>query len=116
MPTPFEKEMQRLHKFLAEVETDEDLDFDNEDNRSEDISEENFSDHESFSEHDIESEQDGGSGNEEVNNSEWFSSKDVVQWRITKFRLNIRTRCHNLVSRLPGTKGPAKDVASLVKS
>ncbi|GBM93654.1 hypothetical protein AVEN_210278-1 [Araneus ventricosus] len=54
MPTSYEKEMERLRKLLAEIETDEDSDFDNEDNGHEDILEENFSDHESFSEHDRE--------------------------------------------------------------
>ncbi|GBM81525.1 hypothetical protein AVEN_227778-1 [Araneus ventricosus] len=67
MPTPFEKEMERLYKLLAEVETDEDS--------------ENFSDHENFSEYDAESEEDGNSGKEEVNNTEWFSLKDGVKWR-----------------------------------
>ncbi|GBM75708.1 hypothetical protein AVEN_36103-1 [Araneus ventricosus] len=47
---------------------------------------------------------------------EWFSSKDGAQWSKTKFRQNIRTRCHNIVSRLLGTKGPVKDVESPVKS
>ncbi|GBN41395.1 hypothetical protein AVEN_151435-1 [Araneus ventricosus] len=41
MPTPFEKEMKCLYE-LAEIETDEDSDFGNEDNGSEDILEENF--------------------------------------------------------------------------
>ncbi|GBN18355.1 hypothetical protein AVEN_268156-1 [Araneus ventricosus] len=36
------KEMQRLRKLLARVETDEDSDFDTEDNGPEDILEENF--------------------------------------------------------------------------
>ncbi|GBN02826.1 hypothetical protein AVEN_216786-1 [Araneus ventricosus] len=54
MPTSYEKEMECLRKLLAEVETDEDSNFDNEDNGPEDILEENFSDHESFSEHDTE--------------------------------------------------------------
>ncbi|GBO11326.1 hypothetical protein AVEN_153766-1 [Araneus ventricosus] len=67
--------MERLGKLFAEVETDEDPDFDSEDNRPEDILGEIFSNHESFSEYDKESEEDGDSGNEEVNNSEWFSSK-----------------------------------------
>ncbi|GBL76626.1 hypothetical protein AVEN_221140-1, partial [Araneus ventricosus] len=40
---------ERLRKFLAEVETDEDSDFDNEDNGPGDVSEENISDHENFS-------------------------------------------------------------------
>ncbi|GBO43522.1 hypothetical protein AVEN_263436-1 [Araneus ventricosus] len=84
------------------------------DNGPEDVLEENFSDHENFSEHDAESEEDGDSGNEETNNKEWFSSKDGVQLR--KFRQNIRTRCHNIVSCLPETKEPAKDVTSPVKS
>ncbi|GBL82119.1 hypothetical protein AVEN_162538-1, partial [Araneus ventricosus] len=42
MPPPYEKEMERLRKFLAEVETDEDPDFDNEDNGPEDALEEIF--------------------------------------------------------------------------
>ncbi|GBO18640.1 hypothetical protein AVEN_65395-1, partial [Araneus ventricosus] len=37
------------------------------------ILEESFSDHETFSAHDTES--DGGSGNEDVNNLEWFHQK-----------------------------------------
>ncbi|GBM24317.1 hypothetical protein AVEN_158875-1 [Araneus ventricosus] len=69
-----------------------------------------------FNENDTESEEDGDSENDEVNNAEWFSPKDGVQWRKTKFRQNIRTRCHSIVSRLPGTKGTAKDVTSPVKS
>ncbi|GBM62211.1 hypothetical protein AVEN_267879-1 [Araneus ventricosus] len=73
MPTPYEKEMKRLRKFLAEVETDEDIDFDNEDNGPEDVLEDIFSDHESFCEHDTESEDNGCSGNEDVNNLEFFS-------------------------------------------
>ncbi|GBO10695.1 hypothetical protein AVEN_40890-1 [Araneus ventricosus] len=59
MPTPYEKEMEFLRKLLAEVGTNEDPDFDNEDNGPEDISEDNFSDHESFSEDDTESEEHG---------------------------------------------------------
>ncbi|GBN89035.1 hypothetical protein AVEN_112374-1 [Araneus ventricosus] len=73
--------MERLRKLVAEVETDEDPDFDNEDNGPEDVLEETFSDHESFCEPDTELEEDGDSGNEEVNNSEWFSSKDGTEWR-----------------------------------
>ncbi|GBO31083.1 hypothetical protein AVEN_144524-1 [Araneus ventricosus] len=92
--------MARLRKLLAEVETDEDPVFENEVNGREDVLEENFSDHERFSEHDTESEEDGDSRNEEVNNSKWFSSKVGVQCRKTKFRQNIRTRCHNIMSRL----------------
>ncbi|GBL72077.1 hypothetical protein AVEN_115089-1 [Araneus ventricosus] len=65
MPTPYE-EMECLLKLLAEVETDEDSDFDNEDNEPEDDLEENFSDHEIFSEHDTESESDGDSLNEKI--------------------------------------------------
>ncbi|GBN37785.1 hypothetical protein AVEN_260016-1 [Araneus ventricosus] len=75
MLTSYEKEMERLRKLFAEVETDEYSDFDNKDNRPEDILEENFSNHESSREYDTESEKDGDSGNDEVNNSKWFSSK-----------------------------------------
>ncbi|GBM00553.1 hypothetical protein AVEN_272082-1 [Araneus ventricosus] len=106
--------MKRLRKLLAEVETYEDPDFDNEDNGREDVLEEIFSDHESFIDHDKKSEEDGDSGNEDVNNLEWFSSKDGLQWWKTKVMQNIR--CHNIVSRLPGTKGPSKDVRSPLKS
>ncbi|GBN42358.1 hypothetical protein AVEN_101687-1 [Araneus ventricosus] len=101
MPTPYEKEMKRLHKLLAEVETHKNPDFDNEGNGPEDVLEEIFFlDHESFSEHDTESEEELDSGSEDVHNVEWFSSKYRVQSRETKFRQNIR--CHNIVSCLPG--------------
>ncbi|GBO17210.1 hypothetical protein AVEN_23-1 [Araneus ventricosus] len=102
--------MERLRKFLAEIETDEDPDFDNEHNIPEDILEEIFTYHESFCENDTESEGDGDSGNVDANNLELFSSKEGIEWRLTKFRQNIR--CHSSVSRLPGTNGSAKDVTS----
>ncbi|GBM39660.1 hypothetical protein AVEN_66682-1, partial [Araneus ventricosus] len=105
--TPKEKELERLHELPTDDETDEDSDIDKERNRPEDVLEENFSDLESFNEHDTESE-DGDSGNEEVSNSEWFTSKDGVLCRKTKFSQNIHTKCLNIVFRLPGTKGPAK--------
>ncbi|GBM64440.1 hypothetical protein AVEN_166683-1 [Araneus ventricosus] len=105
--------MERLCKLLTELEN-EDPDYDNEGNGPEDVLEEIFSDHESFSEHDTESEEDGGSGNEDANNLEWFSSKGRVQWRKTRFRQNIR--CHYIMSCLPEKKGQAKDMTSPVKS
>ncbi|GBM60008.1 hypothetical protein AVEN_99946-1 [Araneus ventricosus] len=79
MPTPYEKEMERLRKLLAELETDEHSDFDNEDKGPEDVLEENFKDHGSLIDHDTESEKVGDSGNEEMINSELFLSKDGVQ-------------------------------------
>ncbi|GBN26170.1 hypothetical protein AVEN_33962-1 [Araneus ventricosus] len=42
IPTPYGKGILRLHKLLAEVETDEDPEFDNEDNGPEDVLEVNF--------------------------------------------------------------------------
>ncbi|GBN70424.1 hypothetical protein AVEN_227427-1 [Araneus ventricosus] len=106
--------MKRLRKLLAQVETNEDPNFDNEDNGSEDLLEVIFSDHESFCKQDTESEEDGDFESEDVNDLELFSSKESIQWRKTKFRQNIL--CHNIASHLPGTKGPAKDVTSPVKS
>ncbi|GBM13990.1 hypothetical protein AVEN_113880-1 [Araneus ventricosus] len=82
--------MEPLRELLAGVETDEDPDFDNEENEPEDALEEISSDRESFCEH------------------------ESTEWRKTKFWHNIR--CHNIVSRLPGTKEPVKDVTSPVKS
>ncbi|GBM63891.1 hypothetical protein AVEN_268812-1 [Araneus ventricosus] len=64
IPTSYEKKWSVYVNFLAEVETDEDSDFSNEDNGPEDILEEIFSDHESFTEHDAKSEEDGDSGSE----------------------------------------------------
>ncbi|GBN78311.1 hypothetical protein AVEN_80033-1 [Araneus ventricosus] len=101
--------MERFRKLFAEDETDEESEF-----GPEDILEENFSDHKRFREH-KKSEEDGDSGNEEVNNSERFSSKHGVQWRKAKFRQNILTRCLNIMSRLPGTRGPVKDVTNPVR-
>ncbi|GBN80919.1 hypothetical protein AVEN_4229-1 [Araneus ventricosus] len=102
--------MERLRKFLAKIETDEDPDFENEYNISEDVLEEIFTCHESFCGYNTESEEDGDSGNEDVNNLELFSSKEGIEWRLTKFRQNIRY--HSIVSLLP----VAKDVTSPVKS
>ncbi|GBM50597.1 hypothetical protein AVEN_70235-1 [Araneus ventricosus] len=70
MPTPYEKEMECLRKLLAEVETDEDPDFDNGNNGPENVLENIFSHHKSFCEHDTESEEDEDSRNEDMNNME----------------------------------------------
>ncbi|GBM25647.1 hypothetical protein AVEN_82763-1 [Araneus ventricosus] len=78
--TSYEKEMERLRKLFAEVETDDDSDFDNEDNGSEDILAENFSNHESFREYDTESEEDGDSGNEEVYLRPIFEATRGLLW------------------------------------
>ncbi|GBO32283.1 hypothetical protein AVEN_119790-1 [Araneus ventricosus] len=103
--------MERLRKLLAEVGTDEDPDFDN---VPENVLEDIFSDLENFCEHDTGSEEDGYYGNEDVNNLELISTKEGIEWRKTKFTQNIP--CHYIMARLPGTKGPAKDVISPVKS
>ncbi|GBM07039.1 hypothetical protein AVEN_63480-1 [Araneus ventricosus] len=87
--------MESLRKLLAEAGTDEDPDFHNEDNRPEDVLEEIFSDHEMIR-----------------NRKRTEILK--IEWRKIKCRQNIR--CHNIVSLLPGTKGPAKDVTSPAKS
>ncbi|GBL77757.1 hypothetical protein AVEN_152970-1 [Araneus ventricosus] len=63
LPTPYEREIERLRKLPVEVETDEDPDFDNEDNGPEDALKKIFSDHESLCEHDTESEEGGDCGN-----------------------------------------------------
>ncbi|GBM69989.1 hypothetical protein AVEN_225394-1 [Araneus ventricosus] len=83
--------------YLAEVETDEDSDFDKEDNGQEDVLELNSSDHENFSEHYTELEEDGDSGNEIVMNSEWLSAIDGVQWRKTKFVLTAIILCRGFL-------------------
>ncbi|GBM57617.1 hypothetical protein AVEN_216362-1 [Araneus ventricosus] len=84
MPISYEKEMERLRICPAEVETDEDLDFDSEDKGPEDILEEIFSNHGSFSEHDTESEEDRDSEKEKVNSSEWMASNGIKRWRIVE--------------------------------
>ncbi|GBN10730.1 hypothetical protein AVEN_208153-1 [Araneus ventricosus] len=104
--------MELLHKLLAEIETDEDSDFQNEDNGPENNLENNFSNHEIFSEHDTESEEDADFRNED---GFVLYQKIAYNGGKEKFRLIIRTRCHNIVSRLR-TKGSAKDVTSSVKS
>ncbi|GBO39253.1 hypothetical protein AVEN_172381-1 [Araneus ventricosus] len=103
--------MVRLLKLLAKVETDEDPDFDNEDNGSEDVLEEIFL---------IMKVSANMIRNRkrteilEMKMLELFSSEEGIEWRKTEFSQNIRS--HNIVSHLPGTKGPAKDVTSPVKS
>ncbi|GBM76589.1 hypothetical protein AVEN_228944-1 [Araneus ventricosus] len=102
MPTPYEKQKERLRKFLAEAETDEDPDIDNEDTGPEVVLEEIFTYQEIFFEHGTESGGDGDSGNEDVNNLELFLSKEGIERRETKFMQNIR--CHYIVSCLRGPK------------
>ncbi|GBM81386.1 hypothetical protein AVEN_107118-1 [Araneus ventricosus] len=94
MPTPCEKEMEHLRKLLAEVETDEDSGFDNEDNGPEDDLERIFQIMKVSAKM---IRNDKRTEILKVNNSEEFLSKDGVQWRKTKFRQNI-------VSRLPGER------------
>ncbi|GBO28231.1 hypothetical protein AVEN_152671-1 [Araneus ventricosus] len=62
--------MERFRKLLAEVETDEDPDFYDEENGPEDVLEDIFSDHECFCKQVKESEEDGNSRNEDENNLE----------------------------------------------
>ncbi|GBN52543.1 hypothetical protein AVEN_185533-1 [Araneus ventricosus] len=79
--------MSRLCKLLAEVETDEYPDFDNEDNGPEDVLEEIFSDHESFSEHDTESEED------EILEMKIYKGRVATAlWRLPNFRRFPRQR------------------------
>ncbi|GBM71915.1 hypothetical protein AVEN_28692-1 [Araneus ventricosus] len=91
--------MECFRKLLAEVETDEVSDIDNEDNGSEDDLEDNFSDHESFSEHDKEVKEDGDSLNEE--NAKVMTSSAA---RNADVRSDCRKACWELAVSNLGSK------------
>ncbi|GBM17654.1 hypothetical protein AVEN_202819-1 [Araneus ventricosus] len=93
--------MERLRKLLAEVETNEYSDHENENNLPEDVWEKNFSDHQCFSEHDTESEEAGDSGNEENEKQrtvrEALEHERWEEWPFASLALNSK----NTVSRIP---------------
>ncbi|GBN37540.1 hypothetical protein AVEN_81076-1 [Araneus ventricosus] len=74
MPPPYEKEMERLRKFLAEVETVKIQTLTMKTMGVRIFQKRFFQIMESFYEHDTESEEEGDSGNEDVNNLDLFSS------------------------------------------
>lgn len=112
MPTPYEKEMERLRSLLNEVESEE---------NSANSDEEEFSDHENFSEHNSESEIE--EDDSEVDQDDVIASSDVfigkdncTRWKKEKFRTNGRTPARNIISHLPGPRGAAKDVTTPINS
>ncbi|GBL90174.1 hypothetical protein AVEN_227226-1, partial [Araneus ventricosus] len=88
--TTTEKEVERVRKLLATVQTDEYPDLCNEDNGPDDGLELIFSDHENFCDNKTKSEVDRDSGNEDENNLKLFSSKEGIGWRKTKFRIEFQ--------------------------
>lgn len=97
----YKEEMLRLQKLLEDVSTGEESIEENEDE----------SDREFFSSHDTDSETDLDSENESVDNIKCFIAKDkATQWSKEKPKANIRTPAHNIITKLPGNIGNAKNV------
>lgn len=104
----YKDEMKRLERLLAEVSTDEESTNENDDD-DEDIDEEEFSPHETSSEEELDSDD----GTDESQLGEFYTGKDgVTKWNKVKPRQNIRTMSHNIVTKLPGNVGNAKNVSS----
>lgn len=106
----YKDEMKRLEKLLAEVSTDE-----------ESINEEDeeIFDEEGFSDHNSNSEEDFDSSNEsDISESvDYYVGKDkITKWSKIEPRLNVRTLAHNIVTKLPGNVGNAKELSSPLDS
>ncbi|XP_054713571.1 piggyBac transposable element-derived protein 4-like [Uloborus diversus] len=107
MPTPYEQEMERLRKLLADVESDEEVIPDDE----------CFSDQENFSDHDSESEFSGSESSADPDRDDTFVGRDAKTiWQKTKFRANVRAPARNIITHLPGPKGNAKNVSDVFES
>ncbi|XP_035214470.1 uncharacterized protein LOC118188202 [Stegodyphus dumicola] len=73
------------------------------------VDEEQFSDHRSNSEEELDSSD--GSSNESstsVSANCYFGKDKVTKWNKKEPRLDVRTRAHNIVTKLPGNVGEAK--------
>lgn len=107
----YNEEMERLRKLLEEVSTDEES---IEENDAFSDCDEMFSEHDTSSEEEIESDEEDAV---ESNSDDCFTGKDgKTIWKKTKFRQNFRTLARNIISKLPGNIGEAKDVTSPIES
>lgn len=97
----YKDEMLRLQKLLEDVSTGESSLEENEEE----------SDNEIFSSHDTNSECDIDSEDENENAINCFIGKDKkTKWLKEKPKSNVRTPAHNIVTKLPGNIGEAKNI------
>lgn len=108
----YEKEVERLTRLFEEVQTDQEYYSDSDDSLA-DPQDENFSKHESESEQEIEENelnehlptQPSVGGRQHLQ----YTSKDGTKWNKVCPTKNVRTRQENIIVRLPGVIGPAKN-------
>lgn len=105
----YEKEQERLLRMLEEVPTD--IEYDDEEEDSTDHCEEREGDSESEQELDS-----GEEGNAEQNDVPYFTGKDnTTKWKKHLPPQNIRTRSKNIVTHLPGVKGPVRNLKTPIE-
>ncbi|KAK9736145.1 Transposase IS4 [Popillia japonica] len=113
----YEKEQAYLTRLLEEVDTGEESIDDEEDDHEIDNLEERIGDSETEQEGrigDSETEQEGDSEAEECADV-YFTGKDgVTKWNKHQFSQRVRTSKANLLTRLPGVKGTAREVKSIL--
>lgn len=101
----YDDEMKRLQTLLAEVSTDEES-INEEDDETVDA--EQYSDHQSSSEDDL----DSSSDSDIIESVDYYISKDkITNWNKKEPRRNVRTPAHNILSKLPGNIGDARNVS-----
>ena len=106
---PLEKEYERIRKLLETIDVSSDEADDESDSGEEDNLEVG---HQST---DTEQEMsDVASENElDTDCSDYYTGKDgETEWRKRKFRANVRTRAHNIITETTGVKGSAKNAKS----
>ncbi|KAI4456634.1 hypothetical protein MML48_8g00012285 [Holotrichia oblita] len=74
------------------------------------------SNHNSNSEQDISSDDDQAEEETEESNHFYLGKDKSTRWKKEKPPANVRTRSHNLLTELPGTKGTAKNVKTELES
>ena len=116
----YEQEQEYLLRLWEEVDSDPAIEHDDdEDFDKDDQLEEREGDSES--EQDLEDEVNGEGVDDEIlskpkqRTEPYFTGKDrVTKWRKHLPSLNVRTRSKNIVTRLPGVKGPARNLRTIV--
>lgn len=109
----YEKEVERLTRLYEEVPTDNECYSDSDDSVADDEFEE-------MSQHDSESELEPENDekllppptNTAMQDSLYYQAKDGTKWKKNCTSKNVRTRQDNIIVRLPGVKGAAKNALS----